>query len=1013
MKARILFRFCFLLLCILFVYPLYALPSFAPDSQETVQADKAYYAIEINGTVCGYTEATEENIVLDGRDLVQQRTNVFIMLSLLGSEFNSETVITSLLDPKTRKSYSMNIQVDQGPTKRSFTIQIKDNIALVKSSMSSEERTIELSPDVLVGGDQTFVEVRKEFLENNANQVSYDILEAVEQEVQNSTFKRIGEEAIELAGKSYDTVVIEQTNNKTGMKIKYWITPDVDYYVKLEVMNRKVYLTDHTVVDRIKVANMDESIFTTTNVSIADVHAISYMKLEVEIAPTGVILSSDDLNGPGQKFTGSVTDHLINGIMEIETIRYNGDNAPPFPPQFQGDEKLHPYLKPDNFIQSDDPVLMAKAREITEGSEDAWMAATRLSKWVAENISYAIPGGGDARTTFDLRAGECGAHSMLLAAFCRAVGVPARVVWGAMYAPNKGGGFGQHAWNEIYMGDDGWIPVDATAFEIDFADAGHIRIAELQSTSTAFNGKKIEVLDYKLEGKTTAKSVAAAESFEPYLGMYTIPDGSRTFEVTEKEGNLTLVIPNQAILPFNPKDERGRWICKLAPRVYMTFHENENSKADAMTLHEIVSMQKKSSPDTISESMPQEFVPYLGNYFFAAVNAEFSVSFLDSSLAVYDPLKKATVRLQRPDENGGWMDEFNKNTAYFEKDGDGKIVAMKIDAATTFQRDELAANTSVENIAFQCGQFNISGELRIPKDDGKHPLVIMVHGDGAAYRSYFYKVKQSFLRAGYAVLIWDKPGCGESTGEFSKGRKLQERADILIAAVDEMKRHPRIDSTRIGVWGISQAGYVIPMALEKNLDPAFMILVGVPGQNGIDQTAYFVGRQVFFEGFTDEQAEEAQQLVKNVSGAKTYAEYMKYGKILLDKYPIVKDLDYMAGVLPEEEWKPEDSNGDAYYDPIAVMKHTKIPTLVFLGEKDRHVDPMQSVKAYKKALKEAGNPNFEVALISGADHDIILCDTGSEKERRVRTGEQWSNYAPEYLQKLEEWLQQISESQLN
>ena len=69
-------------------------------------------------------------------------------------------------------------------------------------------------------------------------------------------------------------------------------------------------------------------------------------------------------------------------------------------------------------------MLIAKARKIAEGSRDSWEAGCRLSKWVAENIHYEIPGGGSARRTYDLRAGECGAHSILLTAFCRAVGIP-------------------------------------------------------------------------------------------------------------------------------------------------------------------------------------------------------------------------------------------------------------------------------------------------------------------------------------------------------------------------------------------------------------------------------------------------------------------------------------------------------------------------------------------------------------------------------------------------------------
>ena len=177
------------------------------------------------------------------------------------------------------------------------------------------------------------------------------------------------------------------------------------------------------------------------------------MKLQVKIEPTGAVLTAADLNVPGQKFSGTVKDNLIEGIFEIEHARYDGKGAPPFPPSFAADPALGKYLRPDSFIESDDPVLVKQRRRRSPPApRDSWQAAVRLSRWVAENIGYAIPGGGTARKTYDIRAGECGAHSMLLAAFCRAVGIPARVVFGAMYVPNFGGGFGQHGWNEIYMG---------------------------------------------------------------------------------------------------------------------------------------------------------------------------------------------------------------------------------------------------------------------------------------------------------------------------------------------------------------------------------------------------------------------------------------------------------------------------------------------------------------------------------------------------------------------------------
>lgn len=88
--------------------------------------------------------------------------------------------------------------------------------------------------------------------------------------------------------------------------------------------------------------------------------------------------------------------------------------------------------------------------------------------------------------------------------------------------------------------------------------------------------------------------------------------------------------------------------------------------------------------------------------------------------------------------------------------------------------------------------------------------------------------------------------------------------------------------------------------------------------------------------------------------------------------------------------------------------HDSLLTLVFLGEKDRNVNPFQSVEAYKNALRKAGNQNFPVERISETDHNNILCKTSCQKERRNRTRKEWSNYAPAYLDQMEDWLKKLS-----
>jgi len=67
----------------------------------------------------------------------------------------------------------------------------------------------------------------------------------------------------------------------------------------------------------------------------------------------------------------------------------------------------------------------------------------------------------DPETTFRTRRGVCIDYARLYAAMARAVNLDVRVVTGAGY--DGRGGYGAHAWNEVYLSEqDRWAPLDAT-----------------------------------------------------------------------------------------------------------------------------------------------------------------------------------------------------------------------------------------------------------------------------------------------------------------------------------------------------------------------------------------------------------------------------------------------------------------------------------------------------------------------------------------------------------------------
>ena len=317
-----------------------------------------------------------------------------------------------------------------------------------------------------------------------------------------------------------------------------------------------------------------------------------------------------------------------------------------------------------------------------------------------------------------------------------------------------------------------------------------------------------------------------------------------------------------------------------------------------------------------------------------------------------------------------------------------------------------------EEIVFYSGAFKIVGDLRLPKAESPYPVVIFVHGDGPNNRTSgvtYPPIMERMERAGYATFAWDKPGTGESTGQIDRSRLGEQRAQIVLDAVNVLKARSDIDSEKIGLWGISQAGYVMPRALSMSKDIAFMIAVSCPGVAGVDQGAYLVSSQAVCAGVSEGDAKEMRQLLAAIERVEQYDDYVHY-KELLDALPGIGGaviFGYRSGVMPEEEWHAPNLQGEYFWNPIEVIEQTTIPVLAFFGEKDTQVDPIQGAQAYREALERAGNLNFRVELIPGADHNIILSESGCLDERENRSRQEWTNYAPEYLDTLEEWLREL------
>jgi hypothetical protein len=317
-----------------------------------IEPEQFYFGLEIDGVLCEYSENSVAPMIEEGKALILLQQTTFALLSALGSQFNSEVKLTYHLDPATGRFTYHDSHISQGPAELSSVVRIEGNTARYASTPGEPELSVPVPPEAILENTLSFPHLVRDFVERNLATASYDIFEVREAEVQKSTYTRVGTEPLLLAGEAFDALVLDRLNHKTGLKTRIWLDPATGYVLKTSAAgNRVSYRADPSVVNRIKMANLDGTLCARVGVVIPDVRTITYMKVRATLEPTGLWVTSEGLNVSGQRFTGIINDNLIEGIFEIEHTRYDGVDAPAFPSDFGHEEALRGYLEPEAFIE--------------------------------------------------------------------------------------------------------------------------------------------------------------------------------------------------------------------------------------------------------------------------------------------------------------------------------------------------------------------------------------------------------------------------------------------------------------------------------------------------------------------------------------------------------------------------------------------------------------------------------------------------------------------------------------
>ena len=304
-----------------------------------------------------------------------------------------------------------------------------------------------------------------------------------------------------------------------------------------------------------------------------------------------------------------------------------------------------------------------------------------------------------------------------------------------------------------------------------------------------------------------------------------------------------------------------------------------------------------------------------------------------------------------------------------------------------------------EPVKFSSGDAILAGTLFLPNKPGRYPAVVLFHGSGPQSRDSARA--EWFAGLGIAALAYDKRGVGQSTGDFRK-IPFQDLVEDGLAGIAFLKTRSDIDVTRIGVWGLSQGGWLGPLAASRSSDVAFMISVSGPGVTPGQQMVFYYANELRSQGLSDTDVEEVSALRRRVW--KYLATGAGYEQIK-SEVQRSKSKGWYAALHAQgddlfgsfERAKAERNNNwfktEINYDPVATLRKLKAPALFLFGGDDRLVPVHKSAEIIRQTLTASGHGDFTIKIFPGADHGLFVCDaTGSLR------------LAPGYEETMKEWV---------
>ena len=293
-----------------------------------------------------------------------------------------------------------------------------------------------------------------------------------------------------------------------------------------------------------------------------------------------------------------------------------------------------------------------------------------------------------------------------------------------------------------------------------------------------------------------------------------------------------------------------------------------------------------------------------------------------------------------------------------------------------------------ELLDFEFEGIRLSGVLNFPKGLEPKGMVLIIHGDGktnAIAGDWWLDVRHSILKAGYATFMWDKMGCGNSDGTYRNGRPVENEALEVISAIKTLKEKEIKGSNKIGLWGISRAGWINPIVIDQFKKIDFWI--SVSGVDDNETFKYLLEQNLRINGHTQDSinviVKEWHNGILLSRGGASYKYYLSVTKNLQNNKFWQKITN--GGISEKSYYEYQKQLKTSSLDietelPLYVenfdqmLLRINIPVLALFGETDRTVNWIKTKKLYEKTLE--AKSDLTIKTFPNCNHNMWQAKTG-------------------------------------